>query len=520
MVDTILESGKTEMKQQTERDLFALAMERIRCRELGGKLMSAREASQFIRDGMTVGASGFTPSGYPKAVPLALADRARQGEDIGITLWTGASVGPELDGTLTETGVIRRRFPYQTEGNIRKALNAGQIHFSDRHLSHNAQNLRYGFYGPVDVALVEAVAITEGGYIVPSTSVGNSPTFLARAKRIIVEINVSQPLELEGIHDIYEPLDPPHRQPIPITSPEQRIGMPFIPCDPEKIVAIVPCDITDKQRPLGAIDETSSLMAGNLLDFLDLEVAAGRLPRNLLPLQSGVGSVANAVMAGLLKWPTDNLTVYTEVIQDSMFDLIDAGKLDFASGTALTPSPEGAARMYAKMAEYKEKLLLRPQEISNHPEVIRRLGLIAMNTAVEVDIYGHVNSTMAAGTRMLNGLGGSGDFARNAYLTIFLTPSTAKDGRISRIVPFCSHVDHTEHDVDIMVTEWGVADLRGLSPRERSRVIIGNCAHPDYRPILMDYLSRAQAGGGHEPHLLREALSWHVRLMDEGTMLI
>jgi succinyl-CoA:acetate CoA-transferase len=242
------------------------------------------------------------------------------------------------------------------------------------------------------------------------------------------------------------------------------------------------------------------------------------MPRNLLPLQSGVGNVANAVLSGLKEWPTDDLLVYTEVIQDAIFDLFDNGKLSFASGTALTPSPECAARIYENMARYRDKILLRPQEISNHPEIIRRLGVIAMNTAVEVDIYGHVNSTMAGGTKLLNGIGGSGDFTRNAYLSIFLTPSTAKEGKISKVVPFCSHVDHTEHDVDVIVTEHGVADLRGLSPRERAETIIGKCSDPDYRGDLFDYYQRAERRGGHEPHLLEEALSWHLNLMQGGTM--
>jgi succinyl-CoA:acetate CoA-transferase len=447
-----------------------------------------------------------------------LAERARKEGPVPVTLWAGASVGPELDGELAESGCIARRYPYQTEKNIRNAINSGQIAFADYHLSMNAQNLRYGFYGDMDLALVEAVAITEDGHLVPSTSVGNSATFVSKAKKVIVELNTAQPLSLEGIHDVYVPQDPPNRGVIPLTNVEDRIGVPWIECGLEKIQAIVPSEFPDSQRPLAPLDEISKQMAHNLLDFLEMEVKAGRMPSNLLPLQSGVGNVANAVLSGLKEWPTDDLLVYTEVIQDAIFDLFDSGKLSFASGTALTPSPECAFRIYDNMGSYRDKILLRPQEISNHPEIIRRLGVIAMNTAVEVDIYGHVNSTMAGGTKLLNGIGGSGDFTRNAYLSIFLTPSTAKAGKISKVVPFCSHVDHTEHDVDVIVTEHGVADLRGLSPRERAEAIIGKCSAPDYRGDLLDYYRRAERRGGHEPHLLEEALSWHQRLMQEGTM--
>ena len=315
-------------------------------------------------------------------------------------------------------------------------------------------------------------------------------------------------------------MDPPNRLPIPIVKANDRVGTPYIPCTPEKIKYIVPCDIPDHTRPLKPIDEDSKKMSQFTLEFLNREIEAGRMPKNLLPLQSGVGNVANAVIAGFVDSDLKDLTVYTEVIQDGMLDLIDAGKLNFASGTAFSPSPEGMARFYKDVAKYKKYLLLRPEEISNSPEVVHRLGVIAMNTAIEVDIYGNVNSTHITGTKMMNGIGGSGDFARNAYLTIFYTPSIAKEGKISAVVPFCSHIDHTEHDVDIIITEQGIADLRGKAPRERALEIINNCAHPSYRPILLDYFKRAdeKLKHVHTPHLLHEALSFHERFLENGSM--
>ncbi|MDR1885227.1 MAG: acetyl-CoA hydrolase/transferase family protein [Synergistaceae bacterium] len=492
--------------------------ELVENKELLGKITTAEDAARLVKRDMMLGCSGFTPSGYPKVVPTALARRAEAEGPIPVGIWTGASTGPELDGELARTGCISRRFPYQTNEEIRKGINSGEIQFADIHLSHCAQNIRYGFYGKIDIAIIEALRITPEGGIVPTSSVGNSNAFVEVADKVIVEINTEQPKGLDGIHDIYSPENPPHRKPIPITNVHDRIGVPYIPCPPGKIVAIVPSDVKDSQRPLAPSDEISSKMASNLIDFLSVEANAGKLPKGLLPLQSGVGNIANAVLEGLAAWPTDGLTVYTEVIQDSVFELLDSGKIAFASSTALTPSPDGAAKYYPRLGDFKDRIVLRPQEISNNPEVIRRLGLIAMNTAVEVDIYGHVNSTMAGGTKMLNGIGGSGDFARNAYLTVFLCPSTSAGGKISKVVPFCSHVDHTEHDVDIIVTEYGIADLRGLSPRERSAEIIDHCAHPDYRELLRDYKHRAELGKGHEPHLLGEAFSWHERLRLSGTM--
>jgi succinyl-CoA:acetate CoA-transferase len=123
------------------------------------------------------------------------------------------------------------------------------------------------------------------------------------------------------------------------------------------------------------------------------------------------------------------------------------------------------------------------------------------------------------GTHMMNGIGGSGDFARNGYLSVFATKAVAKGGKISSIVPMVAHVDHTEHDVDIIVTDIGLADLRGLAPRERARCIIDNCVAEPYRQMLRAYVDEANQGGGHTPHVLEKALAWHVRYRETGTML-
>jgi acetyl-CoA hydrolase/succinyl-CoA:acetate CoA-transferase len=212
--------------------------------------------------------------------------------------------------------------------------------------------------------------------------------------------------------------------------------------------------------------------------------------------------------------------MYTEVIQDSIFELLDNDKLRFASTTALTFSLEGQMRFFKELTELKSKFILRPMEISNNPEVIRRMGLITMNTALEADIYGNINSTHVLGSSMMNGIGGSGDFTRNAYTSIFMAPSMAKGGAISAFVPMVSHVDHNEHSVQVMVSEHGLADLRAKTPKERAKLIIEKCAHPNYRDLLRDYFEHAQrvSFGQHTPHDLKQALSWHVRLQETGSM--
>ena len=493
--------------------------DRVRNKDLQAKIVSAEEAAAFIKPGMSIGMSGFTASAYPKAIPLALAERMKK-EPFTVDIWTGASTGPELDDTLAAVHGIKRRLPYQTDAILRGEINNGSVDYLDLHLSESAQLARVGYLGKLDIAIVEAVAITEEGNIIPSTSLGNAASYVQQADIVIVEVNTTQPLELEGMHDVYVPLDPPHRLPIPIVKADDRVGTPFIPCTPDKIKYIVPCDIKDHTRDLAPIDENSKKMSQFTLEFLNAEIKAGRMPKNLLPLQSGVGNVANAVMAGFVDSDLEDLTVYTEVIQDGMLDLIDANKLNFASGTAFSPSPAGMERFYKDVEKYKKYLLLRPQEISNSPEVVHRLGVIAMNTALEVDIYGNVNSTHVTGTKMMNGIGGSGDFARNAFLTIFYTPSVAKNGAISSVVPMCSHVDHTEHDVDVIITEQGIADLRGLAPRARALEIINNCVHPDYKPVLLDYYNRAVEATkhAHTPHIIKEALSFHEKFIETKSM--
>ena len=493
--------------------------DRVRNKDLQAKIVSAEEVAAFIKPGMSIGMSGFTASAYPKAIPLALAERMKK-EPFTVDIWTGASTGPELDDTLAAVHGIAKRLPYQTDAILRGEINDGSVDYLDLHLSESAQLGRVGYLGKLDLAIVEAVAITEEGNIIPSTSLGNAASYVQQADIVIVEVNTTQPLELEGMHDVYVPLDPPHRLPIPIVKADDRVGTPFIPCTPDKIKFIVPCDIKDHTRDLAPIDENSKKMSQFTLEFLNAEIKAGRMPKNLLPLQSGVGNVANAVMAGFVDSDLEDLTVYTEVIQDGMLDLIDANKLNFASGTAFSPSPAGMERFYKDVAKYKKYLLLRPQEISNSPEIVHRLGVIAMNTALEVDIYGNVNSTHVTGTKMMNGIGGSGDFARNAFLTIFYTPSIAKNGAISSIVPMCSHIDHTEHDVDVIITEQGIADLRGLAPKKRALEIINNCVHPDYKPVLLDYYNRAVEATkhAHTPHIIKEALSFHEKFIETKSM--
>lgn len=481
------------------------------------KIMKADEAAAFIKDGDIVGVSGFTKAGDSKSVLPAFAKRA-ENEDVQITLISGASLGYDTDGSLAKSNSLYKRMPFQVDPVLRKSINNQEVLYIDQHLSETAELLHNGHLPHVTLAIIEATCITEEGYIIPTTSVGNSPTFADQADIIIIEINVSIPLSFKGIHDVFIPSAYPNREIIAITEPDTRIGTEYIKLDPEKVVAVVFTNKPDAPARISPPDKYTTAIAENILKFFQHEVKVGRLTSSLLPLQAGIGKVANAVLSGFNDSDFENLTMYSEVLQDSTFELFDSGKMVFASASSITVSEEFHDKLIADFDKYKDKLVLRPQNISNSAEVIRRLGIIGINTAIEFDIYGNVNSTHLGGTKIMNGIGGSGDFARNAYLSIFVCPSASKGQTISHVVPSVSHVDHTEHDVDILVTEQGLADLRGLAPSERAREIIANCVHPEYKDQLQAYFDEALKQGGHTPHILGHTFDWHLNFAQNGTM--
>jgi len=490
---------------------------RIRLKHLLDRVTDPDTACRHIQNGTNVFISGFT-AGYPKLIPQALVRRAKNGELFKINLFAGASTGDAVDGILAEADLIAWRRPYMSNLSMREKINREQIRFKDDHLSKLSSQVREGGWGEPHVAVVEAVAITERGHLIPTMSVGNTPTYVQKAEKIIIEIS-SDPPELEGIHDIFIPEDPPYRMPIPVYRSGDRIGKPFIEMDPNKVVAILYSREEDSCAVFTDPGTIARRIAEHILDFVTHEIRRDRLPPSL-PWQSGVGDVANAVLSGFVENDFfQAIDIYSEVLQDAVLDLIDLGKVRSASGSAMTLSYKAKSRFLNEIYRYRDKIVLRPVEISNSPEVIRRLGVIAINTAIEVDIYGQVNSTHVMGSQMMNGIGGSGDFIRNGALSFIVTPSTAKGGKISAIVPMVSHVDHSEHSVDVVVTEYGLVDTRPLTPRQVAEEVIKRCAHPDYRDLLWDYYQRAiRTSGGHEPHILSDAFSFHERYMATGDM--
>jgi len=502
------------------KEMDELIKERIKFEPLRKRVLTAEEAAEFVENGMRIGTCGTMTAGYPISFFEALSQRAEKGERFKIDLWSCAPLGPEVDGKLAEMGLLNRRLSHQSNPVLAKAINNGEIHYSDMGSGLFPLQVRYGLLGRLGLAVIEAVEITDEGFVVPTLCPGDEPTFLQCADKVIVEINMNLPVELSGIHDIYIPEPPPRRKPIPLNHPGERIGTPYIPVNPEKIRGVIISDKkgTSPQRPI--IDEVSRRIAKNIVSFFEKEVENGRLPQNLLPFQTGLGGLGGAILSELEQSRFENLEVHSALLDDGVLDLIDSGKIKAVSGVGLFLTDEGLQKFLRDIKRYKKKIILRPIDIVNSPEVIQRLGVIALNSALEMDIYGHVNSSHIEGSRIMAGVAGSIEFARNGYLSIFMANSIARRGDISTIVPMVSHVDHTEHEVNVIVTEQGLADLRGLDPRERAVAIIEKCAHPDYRSLLWDYFHEAKTKGGHEPHLLSKAFDFHLRLMEKGTMKI
>lgn len=486
------------------------------------KIISAAEAASHVKHDDNVAFSGFTPAGSPKAVAGAIASLAKEehtkGNPFQIGMLTGASTGDSLDGELVRAEAVKFRTPYQSNKDLRSAMNSGKAHYFDRHLSALAQEMRYGFFGDIDVAIIEAADVTEDGEITLTSGVGISPTATSLAKKIIIELNANHPKGIKGLHDIVELQDPPYRKAVEIYSPEDRIGSPVLKVDPSKIVGIVETNAEDEVGGFAPVDETTAKIGDNVANFLASQLKEGKIPAEFLPIQSGVGNIANAVLGSLGANPEiPPFKMYTEVIQDAVIGLMKEGHVTFTSGCSLTVTPKVLKEIYGDLDFFKPRLVLRPQELSNNPEIVRRMGLITINTALEADIFGNINSTHVLGTKMMNGIGGSGDFTRNAYLSIFTCPSFAKGGAISPFVPMVAHTDHSEHSVDIIITEQGVADLRGKSPIQRAEAIIENCVHPDYKPMLKEYLALNDSKM-HTPHTLEKVFNMHTEFAKSGDM--
>ncbi len=475
--------------------------ERVECPQLLKKLMPVEEAVKLVHHRNTLAISGFTKSGEPKTFLPALARHlAKNAPETRLTLLSGASLSDDVEGPLAP--FIGRRGPYMSSPVSRKLIHQGAMDFADVHLSVFARNLMYGIYGDIDLAVVEVSRIRPDGSVILSSSVGISAEALVKAKQVILEVNTAIP-DYTGFHDISLPqVHPKVGWPLPVLNVRDRIGTPYVEFDISKVVAVVESKIPDYGVDFKEVEEIDRKIAGNVVEFLVSCQKWLGWGKRLPPIQSGVGNVANAIVGELYRSPFTKIRFWTEVFQDGMMRYVeDDVKFDSASATAISFSPPARKKFEEQFERCRDKLVLRPMWISNSPELITRLFVVAMNTPIEFDIYGHANSTHIDGSKVVNGLGGSGDFLRNAYLSVVHTPSVRKlkDGRtVSCVLPYVRHIDHTEHDIKCLVTEQGfTVNTEIRSAKRRAEEIIEKCAHPHFRPLLREYMR--VAGGGDEP---------------------
>ncbi|HAK47213.1 MAG TPA: hypothetical protein DCO79_15005 [Spirochaeta sp.] len=477
---------------------------------------TAEAAAGLIKDGMTVAMSGWAMAGYPKAVPEELVCRRKGGESLAVNLVTGANV-PWLDEKLGAEGIISRRAPMIASRTLAAQANKGTMSYVEQQMNKMPKLLRSGKFGKIDVAVVEALGFNENGELIPTSSIGMTSHLLDAADSIIVEINKAQPELLRELHDIHIPAAPPKTQPIPMVSTAQRIGQTGIAVDKSKIRFIVETDIPERMGAQPKGTEVTARIASHLFNFLQQEYKGwkGKLP----PVQLGFGSIADSIADAFQHSAFHDLQFYCGGVTEPVMELLASGRASAVSAGGLGMS-ERVEQILAETPKLSERFVLRNGDLTNNAEVIGRLGVIALNTGIEMDIYGNVNSSHIAGSRVVNGIGGGAGFAQSAGLSVMMIQSTAKGGAISGIVPMVSHLDISEHDIDIVITENGLADLRGLDDVERADVIIGNCASDAYKPQLAAYLVKARENcGGHHPQLPDDAFTWHRRLKEEGTML-
>jgi len=485
-------------------------------------VISAEEAASHINDGAMVALSGFANAGIAKLVPRAIAKRAREihatGKSYKIRLMTGSSSGNDIDEELAQAEALSWRAPFQSAPTLRGQINRQQVQYIDMHLAQAPQTMLSGFFGKLDYAIIEATDVTRDGRVYLTTSVGASPAYLQYADRVFIELNNYHSKRLSEMADIFVLSPPPRLDPIPIHDPLAKIGFPYAVVDPKKIMGIIETNEPDQINPFTPMDWRAKNIADNVVRFLFGEMISGRIPPEFLPLQAGVGNLANSVMAALGSNPyIPPFKMYSVTLQDSLVDLMEKGKLVGASASSLTLSTDTLKHICSNMDFFASRIVLRPQEVSDDAGVVRRLGVVAINPAIELDIYGNVNSSHLFGTDIMNGIGGSGEFTRNSYISIIMCPSTVMEGRISSIVPMSPHIDSNEHSVQVIVTEQGFADLRGLGPIQRAKRIIDNCAHPAYRDYLHAYVRDSDSG--HIRHNLRKAFELHRNFLEYGKMI-
>ena len=466
--------------------------------------MTAAEAASLIKNGDQLAMSGFTPAGVAKATTKELAKIAQAeheaGREFKVAIFTGASTGQSTDGDMANAQAIKYRAPYTTNPDFRKHVNLGEIPYNDLHLSHMAQELRYGFYGDIDWAILEVCDIEEVGdevRVFLTAAGGISPTAARLAKKVILELNAFHSPNAKYIHDVYEPLDPPYRKPIPIFNVGDRIGKPYVSIPREKIAGVVECDIPDEARAFKDSDPVTDKIGYLTAEFLVSELHAGRIPKEFLPLQSGVGSTANAILGALgADKHVPDFNIYTEVIQNSVIDIpFDLGPEELDRISKAITYRFGGCRMskvssmlvrelggeLSSRADFVESLLSSIRE--NQPRDRRMVELSGATNMLEFPEYSDVSKakTFLATVEQRDSMYRMLKKASNMEFTVTIGSENEQEG-----LQDCSVVT-ASYSVD--GTPFGSFGVIGPTRMDYARVlsILSNVQN-NLRTILQSYL--------------------------------
>ena len=463
--------------------------------EFKEKIMSSDDVlKKVLKHAKTIAFGGMGGQSVPKIIPGIIGENSESFTDL--TLYTGGGTTKSFEEKISKAG-IGRRFYYLSDLESRSAVNAGKILIMDYSVSKYSRLLNSNPATKIDVAVFEATSIEKDG-VVLSLSVDSTPSLVDASKKVIIELNMKKP-NLNGLHDIYTAKD---GEIIPLTKTSQRIGSRYLKIAPKKIGAIIYSNEDEgNASSYGSAPLEISEISNNVWEVLRDHIKF----RNSMPLQVGAGSVASSLVDNS---PFDKLKIWCEIAPTKWADYLDS-KIAAISASALynIPGDENYTRKFLDhYNEYTGKVVLRPNNITNSPELISRLGVIVIQQAVEIDIFGAVNVSHINGN-IHNGVGGSIDFCSNGKYVVVVLPSTANKGRKSRIVPMSNCIDVPRYMVDFVVTEIGITDLRWKDPRERAISIINNCAHPKFRDLLLKYYNSIEPS--HMPFDLNGIIKWN-----------
>ncbi len=414
------------------------------------KLMSISDAAARVESGWMIGMDAA--AAHPAALVSAIAARAKAGEISGVKIDSLLDVeplecyaDPELNGKFN--GVS-----WFTGGYARKAVNAGYADFIPTYYRDIPGNVRRLY--DYDVFITEVSPMDKHGYFSLSTVSSMSEAKLDKAKRVFVVVNDRQPRAVCGLQVHVSQVD---------AIVENNHELPVLP--PVKL-------------------DDVSVTIGNLI--------AEQIPDGAC-IQLGVGTIPDAT--GMALKSKHDLGIHTEMFVDSMIELLECGavnnsKKQIHRGQCVTTFAFGSKRIY-DFIDDNPGIAILPVDYVNDPNVIcKNDNMISINAAVEVDLMGQVCAE-SIGTRHLSGTGGQVDFVRGACQSrggksFIAFTSTAKNGTVSKIQPTLTPgavVTTSKNDVDYIVTEYGIAQLRGLPLSKRVANLIA-IAHPDFRDEL------------------------------------